>query len=215
MEFLRDVASFWTFLDQPPFILYVGDEEYFTIEESVLSLRFQLLESTCLLKGRSLMRMEMFLGLCMSHVRPTTTERGMQYRVGAGSYIVIGIESHFSVAQASILSPKSFSSFEHRICGGVRGQLPPIPEVPECSLLELSFDDDSITSTMLLKSDSNGRIVIVSSPIDLENEATHPCNASSLQCNGLSIIGTPKSLPKKDIGSFEMRLANELMRTLV
>ena len=87
--------------------------------------------------------------------------------------------------------------------------MPHVPEVLECSLLGLSSDDDSITNTVFLKSNSNGGIVIVSPPIDLENEGTHPCNVNSLHGNESSVIDTPL----RDLGSFEVPFTTELIKT--
>ena len=44
------LASFWSVIDLTPFIVLVGNEEYVTVDESVLCTRFRLVESTLLVK---------------------------------------------------------------------------------------------------------------------------------------------------------------------
>ena len=50
--------------------------------------------------------------------------------------------------------------------------MPPVAEVPEHSVQELSSDDNSIAATMILGSDSEERTVIISSGPDLSHGVT-------------------------------------------
>ena len=147
------------------------------------------------------------------YVRPITTNCGSQYKVGGGSYTIIGAKSHFTLTHASTLTPQSFSSFERRLRSGIRGQLPPVPEVLECSLLEISSDDNSITNTALLHSNFDGGTMIVSSPIDLEIQASQPWSVNSLQSSSSSIGVTPSSHPLRDPGVSHISSAMEAIRT--
>ena len=74
------------------------------------------------------------------YVRPISTKRGWQYRMGARSYTVIGIESRFSVSQTSALSPQSMYSLEHH---HRRASMSPmtVAELPKHSVEELSLDN--------------------------------------------------------------------------
>ena len=111
MAIFSGIASFRSASDPRAFIVLVGEEEYVTIDESVLCTRFWLLESTLLVE-----REEFDGNGAISntvYVRPISMERGWQYKVGAGSYTIIGVESKFSVSQASALSPQSMYSLEH------------------------------------------------------------------------------------------------------
>ena len=65
------------------------------MDEIVLCLRFRLLESTLLVEREEFDENGDVARIV--YVRPTATKRGPQYRVGAESYIVIGIESNFFV----------------------------------------------------------------------------------------------------------------------
>ena len=76
MAFLRDVASFRTLSDQPPFILYVGDEDYVIVDKSVLCIRFQLLESILLVEREEFDENGDVVRTV--YVRPITTDRGSQ-----------------------------------------------------------------------------------------------------------------------------------------
>ena len=50
MEVFSGIASFKTTVDPRSFIIHVGDEEYITIDETVLCMRFRLVESTLLVE---------------------------------------------------------------------------------------------------------------------------------------------------------------------
>ena len=50
MEVFSGIALFRTVADPRSFIIHVGDEEYVTIDETILCTRFRLLESTLLVE---------------------------------------------------------------------------------------------------------------------------------------------------------------------
>ena len=50
MEVFSGIASFRTAADPRSFVIHVGDEEYVTIDETVLCMRFRLVESTLLVE---------------------------------------------------------------------------------------------------------------------------------------------------------------------
>ena len=97
------------------------------------------------------------------YVRPISTDNGWQYRVGSGSYTVVGARLEMNISQLPIHSPHTYSPVERRSRRPMMSPLPTIAELPEHSVEELSSDDDSNAVTVLLDSDSETRTVIISS----------------------------------------------------
>ena len=60
MEVFSGIASFRTAADPRSFIIHVGDEEYVTIDETILCTRFRLVDLPCWSRERSLMIMDLF-----------------------------------------------------------------------------------------------------------------------------------------------------------
>ena len=170
MAIISRVTSFRSASDSRAFIVHVGEEEYLTVDESVLCTRFRLLESTLLVEREDFDNSGAISNTV--YMRPISTKRGWQYRVGAGSYTVIGVESRFSISQASALSPQSMYSIGRHRRQARMSPMPPVVEVLEHSVHELSSDDNSIATTVILGSDSEERIVIISSGLDLSHRVT-------------------------------------------
>ena len=80
MAIVSRVASFRSASDLRAFIVHVGEEEYVTVDESVLCARFRFLESTLLVKREDFDDIGAISNTV--YVRPISTERGWQYRVG-------------------------------------------------------------------------------------------------------------------------------------
>ena len=72
MEVFSGIASFRTATDPRSFIIHVGDEEYVTIDETVLCTRFQLVESTLLVEREEFD--ENGTVLQTVYIRPTSME---------------------------------------------------------------------------------------------------------------------------------------------
>ena len=161
MEVFTGIASFRAANNSRPFIIDIGEEEYVAIDEVVLCTRFWFLESTLLVEREewdengSIVR--------TVYVRPISTNRGLQFRVGAGRYSVMGAHLNLGPPQLSRLSPWSCTSLDR--CGRrlVTSPLPPIAEVPKQLVEEISSDGNSVAATVLLDSDSETRTVIISS----------------------------------------------------
>ena len=127
----------------------------------MLCTRFWFLQSTLLVEREELDENGSIVRTI--YVRPISTDRGLQFRVGAGSYIVMGTQSNLGLPQSSSLSPRSFSSLD---CRGRRSMISPLPliaEVLEQSVEEISSDDSSVAATLLLDSDFETQTLIISS----------------------------------------------------
>ena len=105
------IASFRTTTDPRSFIIHVGEEDYVTIDETVLCTRFRLVESTLLVEREDLDENGAVLQIV--YIRPTSTERGWQYRVGLGSYTIVGAHVEMNVSHASTYMPQSYSFLDH------------------------------------------------------------------------------------------------------
>ena len=88
MEVFSGIASFRTAGDPRSFIIHVGDEEYVTIDKTILCTRFRLVESTLLVEREEFDDNGSVLRTV--YVKPISTDIGWHYRVGLGSYIVVG-----------------------------------------------------------------------------------------------------------------------------
>ena len=161
MEVFTGITSFRTASDSRPFIIHVGEEEFVAIDKGVFCTRFWLLESTLLVEREELDENGSIVRKI--YVRPISTDRGLQFRVGAGSYTVMGVQSNLGLSQSSSFSPRSFSSLDRRACRSMISLLPPIAKVLEQSVEEISSDGSFVAATMLLDSDSRAKTVIVSS----------------------------------------------------
>ena len=184
MAFHSRVASFRSTSDPRAFIVHVGEEDYVTIDESIICSRFRLLESTLLVEREDFDD----TGAISStvYVRPISMERGWQYRVGVGSYTVIGVESRFNVTQSSALSPQSMYSIGRNRRPARMSPMPPVAEVPEHSVQELSSDDNSIAATVILGSESEEQTIIILSGPDVSHGVTQSLSedtpSHSIEC---------------------------------
>ena len=95
MEVFSGIASFRTAADPRSFIIHVGDEEYVTIDETILCTRFRLVESTLLVEREEFDDNGVFLRTV--YIRPISTDNGWQYRVGSGSYTVVGAHLEMNI----------------------------------------------------------------------------------------------------------------------
>ena len=161
MKVFSGIASFRTAADPRSFIIHVGDEEYVTIDETVLCTRFRLVESTLLVEREEFD--ENGAVLRTIYIRPTSTDKGWQYRVGSGSYIVVGAHVEMNISHMPMHSPHTYSPIERRSRRPMMSPLPTVAELPEHSVEELSSNDDSNAITVLLDSDSKTQTVIISS----------------------------------------------------
>ena len=156
-----EIASFRTAADPRLFIIHVGDKEYVTIDETILCTRFQLVESTLLVERKEFDDNGSVLRTV--YVRPISTDNGWHYRVGSGSYTVVGARLEMSMSQSPIHSPHTYSPVGHHSRRPIMSPLPTVAELPEHSVEELSSDDDSNAATVLLDSNSETRTIIISS----------------------------------------------------
>ena len=101
--------------------------------------------------------------LWIVYIRPTSTKRGWQYRVGLGSYTIVGAHVEMNVLHTSTYTTQSYSSSDHHLRHPMMSPLPIITEVPQHSVEELSLDDGANAMIVLLDSDSETRTVIISS----------------------------------------------------
>ena len=170
MAFHSRVASFQSTSDPRAFIVHVGEEDYVTVDESVICTRFRLLESTLLVEREDFDDTGAISNTV--YVRPISTERGWQYQVGAGSYTVIGVESRFNITQSSALSPQSMYSIGRNRRLARMLPMPLVAEVPKHSVEELSSDDNSIAATVILGTKSEERTIIISSGPDVSHGVT-------------------------------------------
>ena len=129
MEVFTGIASFRAANNSRPFIIHIGEEEYVAIDEAVLCTRFRFLESTLLVEREELDENGSIVRTV--YVRPISTDRGLQFRVGAGRYSVTGAHLNLGPPQVSRLSPRSCTSLDHRGRRSVISPLPPVVEVPE------------------------------------------------------------------------------------
>ena len=74
MAIFSGIASFRATIDPRSFVVHVGEEEYVTIDESVLCGRFRLLESTLLVKREEFDESRVVSNIVC--VRPISMERG-------------------------------------------------------------------------------------------------------------------------------------------
>ena len=88
MEVFTGIASFRVANNSRPFIIHIGEEEYVAIDEAVLCTRFRFLESTLLVEREEWDENESIVRIV--YVRPISTDRRLQFRVGAGRYSVMG-----------------------------------------------------------------------------------------------------------------------------
>ena len=127
----------------------------------MLCTRFRFLESTLLVEKEELDENESIVRTV--YVRPISTDRRLQFRVGAGRYSVTGAHLNLGAPQLSHLSPQSCTSLDCRGRRSIISPLPPVAEVPEQSVEEISSDGSSVVATVLLDSDFETRTVIISS----------------------------------------------------
>ena len=170
MAVYSGLASFWSVIEPTPFIVIVGDEEYVTVDESVLCTRFRFAQSSLLVEREEFD--ESGAVLRTVYVRPTETQHGCQYRVGPGSYTVTGVEMVINSPQRCVLSPLSYSSLDHRIRHQFVSPLPSVPKAPERSIEELSSDNSSDAAPILLESDTETRTIILSSHLKSTTKVT-------------------------------------------
>ena len=161
MEVFTGIASFRATSDSRPFIIHVGEEEFVAIDKSVLCTRFRFLESTLLVEKEELDENGTIVRIV--YVRPISTDRGLQFRVGAGNYTVMGAQSNLDLSQSSSLLPRNLSSLDRRARRSMISPLLLVAEVPEQSVEEISLDGSSVAVTMLLDSNSETRTLIISS----------------------------------------------------
>ena len=107
-------------------------------------------------------------------------QRGWQYRVGPGSYIVTGVEMVINSPQRCALSPRSYSLLDRRVRRQFVSPLPSVSEAPERSVEELSSDNSSDAATILLESDTETRTSILSSHLESTTEVTRSQDHSVL-----------------------------------
>ena len=107
MAVYSGLASFRSVIEPTPFIVLIGDEEYITVDESILCTRFRLAQSTLLVEREEFDESGAIARTI--YVRPIQMQHGWQYRVGPGSYTVNGVESIFNSSQSCALSPQSNS----------------------------------------------------------------------------------------------------------
>ena len=74
MAFYSGLASFQSVLEPTPFIVLVGDEEYVTVDESVLCTRFRFAQSTMLVEREEFDESGTIARIV--YVRPTKIQRG-------------------------------------------------------------------------------------------------------------------------------------------
>ena len=74
MEVFSGIASFRTAADPRSFIIHVGDEEYVTIDETVLCTRFRLVESTLSVEREEFDENGAVLRIV--YIKPTSTDNG-------------------------------------------------------------------------------------------------------------------------------------------
>ena len=75
----------------------------------------------------------------------------------------MGAQLNLGPPQLSRLSPWNCTSLDCRGRRSVISPLPPVVEVPEQSVEEISLDDSSVAATVLLDSNSKTRTPIISS----------------------------------------------------
>ena len=158
---LSGIASFRIAVDPRSFIIHVGDEEYVTIDETILCTRFRLVESTLLVEREEFDDNGSVLRTV--YVKPISTDNGWHYRVGSRSYTVVGARLEMSMLQSPIHSPHTYSPVGRRSRRPIMSPLPIVAELPEHLVEELSSNDDSNAATVLLDSDSETRTIIISS----------------------------------------------------
>ena len=161
MEVFSGIASFRTAADPRSFIIHVGDEEYVTIDETILCMRFRLVESTLLVEREEFD--DNGAVLLTVYIRQISTDIGWQYRVGSGSYIVVGAPLEMNISHVPMHSPHTYSPVGRRSRRPMMSPLPTVAELPEHSVEELSLDDDSNAATVLLDLDLETQTVIISS----------------------------------------------------
>ena len=161
MEVFTGIASFRAANVSRPFIIHIGEEEFVAIDEGVLCTRFRFIESTLLVEREELDENRSIVRIV--YVRPISTDRGVQFRVGAGSYSVMGAQLNLGLPLLSSLSPRSFTSLDRRGRRSIISPLPPVVEVPEQLVEEISLDGNSVAATVLLDSNSETRTLIISS----------------------------------------------------
>ena len=104
----------------------------------MLCTRFRFLESTLLVEREELDENGSIVRTV--YVRPISTDRGLQFRVGAGRYFVMGAHLNLGPPQLSCLSPRSCTSLDRRGRRSVISPLPHVVEVPEQLVEEISSD---------------------------------------------------------------------------
>ena len=167
MEVFSGIASFRTAANPRSFIIDVGDEEYVTIDETILCTRFRFVESMLLVEREELDDNGAVLRTV--YIRPISTDNGWQYRVGSRSYTVVSAPLEMNISHAPMQSPRTYLLVGRRSRRPMMSPLPTIAELPEHSVEELSSDDDSNAATVLLDSYSETRTVIISS----QEEGSH------------------------------------------
>ena len=129
MEVFSGIASFKTTTDLRSFIIHIGDEEYVTIDETILCTRFRLVESTLLVKREEFDDNGSVLRTV--YVRPILTDDGWHYRAGSGSYTIIGARLEMSISQSPIHSPHTYSPIKRCSRCPMMSPLPTVAELPE------------------------------------------------------------------------------------
>ena len=84
------------------------------------------------------------------------SDGGLFYKVGPGSYMIVGGVSSFDLFQASTKMPESCASLERKTAGLLKQMLTPVKESEPLELLSSTDEDDCIP--LLLLKELNNRV---------------------------------------------------------
>jgi hypothetical protein len=143
VEDIKTDVSFRSHNSQVPFVLHVSNRGFATVPEQLLCVRFNLQEMSLLVEKEEF---DDDGNLCRTvFQKPYVSDKGSYYKVWPGSYTVIGGVLAFDPNRESTLSPTSISSFQQRSRARLMPTLPLVKEVPECTILSSSEDEDAVT----------------------------------------------------------------------
>jgi hypothetical protein len=142
MEDIKTDVSFKSHNSQVPFVLHVSTRGFATVPEQLLCVRFNLQEMSLLVEKEEF---DDDGNLCRTvFQKPYVSDKGSYYKAWPGSFTVIGGVLVFDPNRESTLSPTSISSFQQRSCARLMPTLPSVKEVPECTILISSEDEDAV-----------------------------------------------------------------------
>ena len=132
--------------------------------------------------------------------KPLLSDGRLFYKVGPGSYTVVGGVSSFDLSQALARTLESFASLERKTAGLLKRMLAPVKESEPLELLSSDDDDDCIP--LLSLNESHNRVPSQSCPIRMYGDVSPGTLDSPSSSIGVEsqVCTTPTQMPTSSNG---------------